>query len=194
MRFCCGFLPCFSSCLRSGFGPHGQSCRSSIRCHFWAPGRIIRRRLNPSASRSKDIRARNSSISRPASGKVSRVHILAAGICRAMESPRIGQARNSRDRCSASGGRTETVVVTAHRTPVPNDESGAAINTLSGAQLDTMRPGCMPAMPLRFLPGAIVDAAGQRGGLASLFVRWRRFALQQSNRRWRQHHRSWRDF
>ena len=66
--------------------------------------------------------------------------------------------------------QTETVVVTATRTPVPSEESGAAIDTLSGAQLDTIRPVAANDA-LRFLPGAIVNTAGQRGGLSSLFVR-----------------------
>ena len=66
--------------------------------------------------------------------------------------------------------QTETVAVTATRTPVPSDESGAAIETLSGAQLDAMRPVAANDA-LRFLPGAVVATAGQRGGLSSLFVR-----------------------
>jgi len=66
--------------------------------------------------------------------------------------------------------QTETVVVTATRTPVPADESGDAVETLSGAQLDTMRPVAANDA-LRFLPGAVVSTAGQRGGLSSLFVR-----------------------
>ena len=65
--------------------------------------------------------------------------------------------------------QTETVVVTATRTPVPGDESGASVDTLSGAQLDTMRPVAANDA-LRFLPGAVVATAGQRGGLSSLFV------------------------
>src|SRR6266498_2636755 len=65
---------------------------------------------------------------------------------------------------------TETVIVSATRTPVPSDESGAAIATLSGDELDTMRPVAANDA-LRFLPGAIVSTAGQRGGLSSLFVR-----------------------
>ncbi len=66
--------------------------------------------------------------------------------------------------------QTETIVVTATRTPVPTDESGAAVETLGGAQLDTMRPVAANDA-LRFLPGAIVNTTGQRGGLSSLFVR-----------------------
>jgi vitamin B12 transporter len=65
---------------------------------------------------------------------------------------------------------TETVVVTATRTPVPAAETGASISTLENSQLETMQP-VAESDALRFLPGAIVSTAGQRGGLASLFVR-----------------------
>jgi outer membrane cobalamin receptor len=64
----------------------------------------------------------------------------------------------------------ETVVVTATRNPVPGEASGADANTLDGAQLITMQPTAA-ADAIRFLPGAIVNNAGQRGGLTSLFVR-----------------------
>jgi len=65
---------------------------------------------------------------------------------------------------------SETVVVSATRTPVAGEAAGADVETLSGAQLTTMQPvAANDAM--RFLPGAVVNTAGQRGGLASLFVR-----------------------
>jgi vitamin B12 transporter len=64
----------------------------------------------------------------------------------------------------------ETVVVTATRSPVPTEAAGADVETLSGAQLETMQPIAADDA-LRFLPGAVVDTAGQRGGRASLFVR-----------------------
>lgn len=64
----------------------------------------------------------------------------------------------------------ETVVVSATRTPVPGEAAGADVDALSGAQLTTMQPiGADDA--LRFLPGAVINASGQRGGLSSLFVR-----------------------
>jgi outer membrane cobalamin receptor len=64
----------------------------------------------------------------------------------------------------------ETVVVTATRTPVEGESSNASVDTLSGEQLQTMNPvGANDA--IRFLPGAVVNSAGQRGGLSSLFVR-----------------------
>lgn len=64
----------------------------------------------------------------------------------------------------------ETVVVTGTRTPVPGEAAGADIDTLTGSQLTTMQPTAA-ADAIRFLPGAIVNNAGQRGGLTSLFVR-----------------------
>ncbi len=65
---------------------------------------------------------------------------------------------------------SETVVVTATRTPVPAEESGASISTLQSAQLETMNPIAADDA-VRFLPGAVINTAGQRGGLSSLFVR-----------------------
>ena len=65
---------------------------------------------------------------------------------------------------------SETVVVSATRTPVPEQETGTSISLLSGAALETMRP-TSGADTMRFLPGAVVNTAGQRGGISSLFVR-----------------------
>jgi vitamin B12 transporter len=64
----------------------------------------------------------------------------------------------------------ETVVVTGTRTPVPGEAAGADVDTLTVQQLITMQP-VVAADAVRFLPGAIVNAAGQHGGLTSLFVR-----------------------
>ncbi len=64
----------------------------------------------------------------------------------------------------------ETVVVSATRTPVPGEAAGADVDALNGAQLTTMQPIAADDA-VRFLPGAVVNAAGQRGGLSSLFVR-----------------------
>lgn len=65
---------------------------------------------------------------------------------------------------------TETVVVTATRGPVIEGDAGVSVSTLDRRELETMQP-VSGADALRFLPGAVVDTAGQRGGLASLFVR-----------------------
>ena len=64
----------------------------------------------------------------------------------------------------------ETVVVTGTRTPVPGEAAGSDTDTLTGPQLISMQP-VVAAEAIRFLPGAIVNDAGQRGGLTSLFVR-----------------------
>src|SRR5450631_3107949 len=63
----------------------------------------------------------------------------------------------------------ETVVVTATRTPIESESSGAVVETLSKEQLEVMNPVAANDA-LRFLPGAIINTAGQRGGLSSLFV------------------------
>jgi vitamin B12 transporter len=64
----------------------------------------------------------------------------------------------------------ETVVVTATRTPVPSQAAGADVDSLSGVQLEAMQ-SVAANDTMRFLPGAVVNTAGQRGGLSSLFVR-----------------------
>jgi vitamin B12 transporter len=64
----------------------------------------------------------------------------------------------------------ETVVVTATRTPVPAEAAGADVDTLNNAQLTTMLPIASDDA-VRFLPGAVINTTGQRGGISSLFVR-----------------------
>jgi len=65
---------------------------------------------------------------------------------------------------------SQTVVVTATRSPVPSDSANASVATLSAAQLEVMQPVAANEA-MRFLPGAVIDTQGRRGGLASLFVR-----------------------
>jgi vitamin B12 transporter len=65
---------------------------------------------------------------------------------------------------------SETVVVTATRTPAPAEETGASISTLESAQLETIRPVAADDA-VRFLSGAVVNSYGQNGALSSLFVR-----------------------
>jgi len=64
----------------------------------------------------------------------------------------------------------ETVVVTATRSPVLTQAAGADVETLSGGQIEVMNPVSADDA-IRFLPGAVVNTAGQQGGLSSLFVR-----------------------
>jgi vitamin B12 transporter len=65
---------------------------------------------------------------------------------------------------------SETVVVTATRTLVPQEAAGADVDSLNAEQLTTMQPVAANDA-LRFLPGAVINTSGQRGGLSSLFVR-----------------------
>ena len=65
---------------------------------------------------------------------------------------------------------SETIVVSATRTPVAGEAAGADVDSLTSEQLTTMQPTAA-ADAVRFLPGSVVNAAGQRGGLTSLFVR-----------------------
>lgn len=64
----------------------------------------------------------------------------------------------------------ETVTVSAARTLIAGDDSGADVAVLTRGQLELMHPVAADGA-LRFLPGAVVSTAGQRGGLSSLFVR-----------------------
>jgi len=64
---------------------------------------------------------------------------------------------------------SETVVVTATRTPAPEQDTASSVSLLSGAEIEVMQPASI-ADALRFLPGAVVNVAGQRGGLGSLFA------------------------
>jgi vitamin B12 transporter len=65
---------------------------------------------------------------------------------------------------------SETVIVVATRTPTPEQETGSSVSLLSAEQIDSMQPTSF-GEGVRFLPGAVVSVAGQRGGLGSLFVR-----------------------
>ena len=68
------------------------------------------------------------------------------------------------------GSATEIVVVSATRTPVPVDETGASVSTLESTDLINMQPINL-GEALRFLPGVVVNTNGQPGNLTSLFVR-----------------------
>jgi vitamin B12 transporter len=64
----------------------------------------------------------------------------------------------------------ETVVVTATRNPVPEEAAGADVAALNNEQLEAIHPIAADDV-IRFLPGAVINTAGQNGGLSSLFVR-----------------------
>ncbi|HUS18280.1 MAG TPA: TonB-dependent receptor [Terriglobales bacterium] len=64
----------------------------------------------------------------------------------------------------------QTVIVTPNDTPLSVEQGNASGSLLSEEQLELMQP-VNAAEALRFLPGAVVNAAGRRGSLSSLFVR-----------------------
>src|SRR5713226_1581567 len=64
---------------------------------------------------------------------------------------------------------SQTVVVSATRTPLTEQDAGAPVALLDQQDLVNLQP-TSEAEALRFLPGAIVNATGRRGSQASLFV------------------------
>lgn len=98
-----------------------------------------------------------------------RIDVLAPGFARQVVSTKVPHdgAVEVKLRLAAT---PETVEVTAARTPMQGDETGSAVTGLDAGALQTMQP-VEEADAVRFLPGAVVNNAGRRGGLASLFVR-----------------------
>ena len=98
-----------------------------------------------------------------------RVEVMAAGFapCRVTASV-LGTSRVSASLKLAS--RPETVQVTATATPLPQEETGMATETVSASTLELLQP-VSALEPLRFLPGATTSSSGRRGSLSSLFVR-----------------------
>jgi vitamin B12 transporter len=96
------------------------------------------------------------------------VRVLAPGF--AVDSTAVSDSADSVTIQLRLAPTSQTVVVTATRTPVEASSAGAAVEVLSGKQVQVMNPVAADDA-LRFLPGAVVNTAGQRGGLSSLFVR-----------------------
>ena len=68
----------------------------------------------------------------------------------------------------ASASATVSVIATG--SPAPEQETASSVSVLTTDELLAMQPKSF-GDSLRFLPGAVVNVAGQRGGLGSLFVR-----------------------
>jgi outer membrane receptor protein involved in Fe transport len=98
-----------------------------------------------------------------------RVQVLAPGFAAQTAEVALPQSSTFTVRLAVAGG-SEIVVVTATRTPLPLGESGASLSTLEAGQLQAMQP-VAASDAVRFLPGAVVNTVGQRGGQSSLFVR-----------------------
>jgi len=102
------------------------------------------------------------------SSEVYRVQVLAPGF--AAETVDVSATADVVTVKLRIASAAETLVVTATRTPVASQAAGADVDTLSSQQLEVMQP-IDADDAVRFLPGAVVNTAGQRGGVSSLFVR-----------------------
>jgi len=98
-----------------------------------------------------------------------RVEVRAPGFAPASAPARV-PAEDSLKMQLSVAGPAQTVVVSATRTPVPVEESGARVELLDQRELQNMQP-IAASDALRYVSGAVVNQAGQRGGQASLFVR-----------------------
>ena len=98
-----------------------------------------------------------------------RVEVRAAGFAPASQTVRVsGETKVTISLKIAA--LAQTVVVSATRTPVPVSETGAQVELLDASEIRNLQPSAT-SDALRYLPGAVVNQAGQRGGQASLFVR-----------------------
>ncbi len=102
------------------------------------------------------------------SGANYRVEVLAPGF--ALFSQTIHDGESLIDAKLGIANAVTTVTVTAARTPLPGEDSPASTAYLSSSELSNLQP-VEAGDAIRFLPGAIVADAGERGGLTSLFVR-----------------------
>jgi len=98
-----------------------------------------------------------------------RVQVLAPGFDEAI-TDRTARAEDSLEVHLKVAARTEAVQVTATGTPLPADQTGAAVEAVDRNTLLNRQP-VSSADAIRFLPGAVVGVDGRRGGLGSLFVR-----------------------
>ena len=98
-----------------------------------------------------------------------RIQVLAPGFAESVTDV-TGPAESEVNVRLKIAARNETVVVTATETPLPADETGAPVEVVDHETLTNRQP-VEAADAIRFLPGAIVNNAGRRGGIASLFVR-----------------------
>lgn len=98
-----------------------------------------------------------------------RLRVLAAGFAPAESTVTLPSTESAIVRLAVASA-SANVVVTADRTPLPLEESAADTSSLNARDLTAMQP-VSAYDAIRFLPGAIVAANGQRGALSSLFVR-----------------------
>lgn len=97
-----------------------------------------------------------------------RVEVLASGF--ALFSGAIDRTTEQFDATLSLANVNTSVNVTATRTPLPSEDLPVSTSSLSMTELKDLQPTAA-GDAIRFLPGAIVSNAGERGGLTSLFVR-----------------------
>ncbi len=97
-----------------------------------------------------------------------RVEVLAPGF--AVYSTSVTGAPDQIDASLSLANVSTSVNVTATRTPLASEDSPVSSSSLNATILKDLQPTAA-GDALRFLPGAIVANAGERGGLTSLFVR-----------------------
>jgi outer membrane cobalamin receptor len=122
----------------------------------------------PAPAAVQSTSAEGLAIFRQAPSNAYRVQVLAPGF--AVETLDLSATAESFTIKLRVATAAETVVVTATRTPVPGETAGTQVDTLSSQQLEAMQPVAADDA-MRFLPGAVVNTYGQRGGLSSMFVR-----------------------
>ncbi len=97
------------------------------------------------------------------------VQVLVPGFARATERMTINGDHESTVELHIAGP-SETVQVTAAGTPIETAQSGADVSTINTDVLENQQPIAL-SDTLRPLPGAVLNAAGQRGALTAMFVR-----------------------
>ncbi len=98
-----------------------------------------------------------------------RVQVLAAGFAAQTISAVVSQSETVTVTLQVASV-SETVVVSATRTPLALEDTATEVETLDESQIGNLQPVTM-ADALGHLPGAVINTQGRRGGLASLFVR-----------------------
>jgi outer membrane cobalamin receptor len=98
-----------------------------------------------------------------------RIEVLAPGFAPVKLDVRVPPEASAEVQLKVAGPE-QTVVVTATRTPVTEQDAGIPVAVLDQPELINIQP-VSEADALRFLPGAIINTTGRRGSQSSLFVR-----------------------
>ncbi|MBI2681729.1 MAG: TonB-dependent receptor [Acidobacteriales bacterium] len=104
----------------------------------------------------------------PRSGSADLVRVLAPGFAEAQLALKTSAATETVELKIAT--QSETVNVTAAQTEITPADSGVPAAVMSQPVLELLQPVAV-SEALRYLPATVVNAAGRRGGLTSLFVR-----------------------